>query len=278
MYLDHFGLTEFPFGITPDTSFIYAGTAHQEALNTLLVAIENGEGFIKITGEIGTGKTLLCRRFVAQMEKAGAHVAYIPNPQLEPQTLLLAIAEELGIVLPASDDAGYHLIKAINQVLLERVMAGKRVVVCLDEAQAIPLPTLECVRLLSNLETEKDKLLQLVFFGQPELDQHLAAPAVRQLRQRIAFEYRLQGLSRLEVGQYLAHRLRCAGCRQDVFTTAAIRRLHKASGGTPRVVNILAHKALLVAFGAGLQHVTGHHVLIAAKDSAGFARRIGWWS
>jgi MSHA biogenesis protein MshM len=278
MYLEHFGLTEYPFGITPDTSYVFSATAHQEALNTLLIAIESGEGFIKITGEIGTGKTLLCRRFVSQLEKSGALVAYIPNPQLEPRTLLLAIAEELGIALP-NDELEFHLIKALHAALLERARAGQRVVVCLDEAQAIPLPTLEHLRLLSNLETEKTKLMQLVFFGQPELDDHLADPSVRQLRQRIAFEYRLHGLSHLEVGQYLVHRLRVAGSRQEqLFTRTAVRRLHKASRGTPRVVNILAHKALLATFGEGGQQVKGHHVLMAVRDSPGIAHAIGWWS
>lgn len=278
MYLEHFGLAEYPFGITPDTSYVFSATAHQEALNTLLIAIESGEGFIKITGEIGTGKTLLCRRFVAHMEKSGALVAYIPNPQLEPRTLLLAVAEELAIDLPA-DDAEYHLIKGLHAALLERAGAGQRVVVCLDEAQAIPRETLEHLRLLSNLETEKTKLLQLVFFGQPELDTHLADPSVRQLRQRIAFEYRLHGLSHQEVAQYLVHRMRVAGCRTEgLFTRTAVRRLHKASRGTPRVLNILAHKSLLVAFGEGGQQVKGHHVVLAAKDSAGIARSIGWWS
>jgi MSHA biogenesis protein MshM len=278
VYLEHFGLTEYPFGITPDTSYVFSATAHQEALNTLLIAIESGEGFIKITGEVGTGKTLLCRRFIAQLEKSGAIVAYIPNPQLEPRTLLLAIAEELSIEL-APDDYEFHLIKAINVALLQRAKDGQRVVVCLDEAQAIPIDTLEHLRLLSNLETEKAKLMQLVFFGQPELDERLADPSVRQLRQRIAFEYRLHGLSHLEVAQYLTHRVRVAGCRtSELFTRTAIRRLFKASRGTPRVLNILTHKAMLAAFGEGSQQIKGHHVLTAVKDSAGIAKAIGWWS
>lgn len=278
MYLEHFGLQEYPFGITPDTSFVFAGEAHQEALNTLMIAVESGEGFIKITGEVGTGKTLLCRRFLAQMEKAGAQVAYIPNPQLEPRTLLQAIAEELSIPLLADGDE-FHLINNLHTALLDRARKGKRVVVCLDEAQAIPIATLEHLRLLSNLETEKAKLVQLVFFGQPELETNLADPSVRQLRQRIAFEYRLHGLSLAEVGQYLSHRLHVAGCRQgQIFSKTAVRRLHKASAGTPRVLNILAHKSLLATFGEGGLQVEGHHVLTAVKDSPGIARSIGWWS
>lgn len=278
MYLAHFGLVEYPFGITPDTSYVYSATAHQEALNTLLVATESGEGFIKITGEVGTGKTLLCRRFISQLERMGAAIAYIPNPQLEPRTLLLAIAEELGIQLQPLDYQ-FHLINAMNSALLELARAGRRVVVCLDEAQAIPLETLEHLRLLSNLETEKSKLMQIVFFGQPELDDKLANTSVRQLRQRIAFEYHLHGLSREEARQYLAHRARVAGYRgAELFTKTAVRRLHKASRGTPRVINILAHKAMLSAFGEGSPEVRGRHALAAARDSVSIVRQIGWWS
>lgn len=278
MYLGHFGLTEYPFGITPDTSFVYSATSHQEALNTLLVATESGEGFIKITGEVGTGKTLLCRRFIAQLERSGAAIAYIPNPQLEPRTLLLAIAEELRIKMEPLDFQ-FHLVNTLNAALLELARAGRRVVVCLDEAQAIPSESLEHLRLLSNLETEKSKLMQIIFFGQPELDDKLSDPAVRQLRQRIAFEYRLHGLSREEARQYLAHRVRVAGYRGgDLFTRGAVRRLHKASRGTPRVINILAHKSLLSAFGDGSSEVKGRHVLAAARDSASLVRQIGWWS
>lgn len=278
MYLNHFGLREFPFSITPDTSFIYSADAHQEALNTLLIGLNSGEGFIKITGEVGTGKTLLCRRFIAQMERTGAAIAYIPNPQLEPRILLLAIAEELGIAMQPLDYQ-FHLVNTLNAALLELARAGRRVVVCLDEAQAIPRESLEHLRLLSNLETEKSKLMQIIFFGQPELDENLANPAVRQLRQRIAFEYHLHGLSRDEARQYLAHRARVAGYRGgELFSGGAVRRLHKASRGTPRVINILAHKALLSAFGEGSAEVKGRHALAAAKDSASIVRQIGWWS
>ena len=278
MYLTHFGLSELPFGITPDTGFVFSATSHQEAMNTLLVALASGEGFIKITGEIGTGKTLLCRRFMASLG-SDVSVAYIPNPQLEPRTLLMAIAEELGIPLEKYDYQ-FHLIKHMNEALMKQAEDGRRVVVCIDEAQAIPLETLESLRLLSNLESEKAKLMQVVLFGQPELDDKLADPSVRQLRQRIAFEYRLHGLSREEVGHYLAHRLRVAGYRgnSSLFSGAAIRKLHKASRGTPRVLNILAHKALISAFGDGKSEVTGRHVINAARDSGALVRRIGWWS
>ncbi len=275
MYLDYFGLTELPFGITPDTSYTYVTASHQEALNTLLVALNSGEGFIKITGEVGTGKSLLCRRLL-QTLPAGAVSAYLPNPFLTPRTLMLALGEELGLALvPTIDD--YHLLQRLNHALLEMAGAERPVVICIDEAQAMPLETMEALRLLSNLETEKRKLLQIVLFGQPELDEKLAHPSVRQLLQRIAFHYRLQGLAKEEIAAYLGHRLRVAGYRGDeLFAKGAARALHRASGGTPRLVNILANKALFSVFGEGKRLVKARHVRKAAADTEG-ARSPGWW-
>ncbi len=275
MYLDHFGLSELPFGITPDTSFTVLTRSHQEALNTLLVALNSGEGFIKITGEVGTGKSLLCRRLLQALPE-NAVSAYLPNPYLAPRTLLLALAEELGVAVDsASDD--YHLLKCVNQALLAYAGDERPVVVCIDEAQAMPLETLESLRLLSNLETEKRKLLQIVLFGQPELDRKLAEPSVRQLLQRIAFHYRLGSLGREEVSNYLAHRLRVAGYRGDeLFAPRAVRSLHRASRGTPRLLNILAHKSLLAVYGEGKHAVLSRHVRQAAADTEGAASP-GWW-
>jgi MSHA biogenesis protein MshM len=276
MYLQHFGLTELPFGITPDPDFVFSATAHQEALNTLMVAIRSGESIVKITGEVGTGKTMLCRRFLAGIGE-GFVTAYIPNPNLEPRTLLLALAEELGVALdPATDQ--YHLVKGLNQALLEHARNDRSVVLCLDEAQAMPLESLEAVRLLSNLETEKRKLLQLVLFGQPELDVKLADPSVRQIRQRISFQYRLGNLSRSEMDHYLAHRVRVAGYRGPrLFSLPAARQLHYSSRGTPRLANILAHKALLAAFGEGGTAVRWRHVRAAVRDSAGSRHLPVFW-
>ena len=275
MYLDHFGLSELPFGITPDTSFTVLTRSHQEALNTLLVALNSGEGFIKITGEVGTGKSLLCRRLLQALPE-NAVSAYLPNPYLAPRTLLLALAEELGVAVDsASDD--YHLLKCVNEALLAYAGDERPVVVCIDEAQAMPLETLESLRLLSNLETEKRKLLQIVLFGQPELDRKLAEPSVRQLLQRIAFHYRLGSLGREEVGNYLAHRLRVAGYRGDeLFAPRTVRSLHRASRGTPRLLNILAHKSLLAVYGEGKHAVLPRHVRQAAADTEGAAAP-GWW-
>lgn len=268
MYLAHFGLSEMPFGLTPDTAFAFETRSHQEALNTLLVAARSGEGFIKITGEVGTGKTLLCRRFLSTLGDEFVS-CYLPNPMLTPKTLMLSLAAELDITLPASPNE-YVLLKSINDELLALAAEGRRVIVCLDEAQVLPLKSLETLRLLSNLETEKRKLLQVVLLGQPELDARLAVTHMRQLRQRISFHYRLGGLDRTELREYLNHRLRVAGYRgADMFSADAIDMLHRASRGTPRLVNILANKALLAVFGEDAGRVDPHHVRAAARDTDG---------
>jgi MSHA biogenesis protein MshM len=266
VYRAHFGLREMPFGITPDTSFAYACTTHQEALNTLLVAVKNGEGFIKITGEVGTGKTLLCRRFLATLSPH--HVtAYILNPYLEPRTLLFALADELGLQLARNSDQ-HQLMKELTRALLNFARQGKTVVLCLDEAQAMPIETLEALRLLTNLETEKRKLLQVVLFGQPELDRKLEHPSIRQLRQRITFQYRLTSLRRDEVDHYLSHRLRVAGYRGNrLFSRPAARLIHRFSSGVPRLINIMAHKAMLLVYGEGVQQALPSHVRKAAADT-----------
>lgn len=268
MYLDHFGLKEAPFGMTPDTSFIYSNAAFQEALNTVLIGLSSGEGFIKITAEVGTGKTLLCRRFLSTLGDNYV-VAFLPNPMLEPRTLLLAIAEEIDLELRGMD-YHFHLVKDLNTHLLKLAAVGKTVVVCLDEAQGMPSESLEALRLLSNLETEKRKLMQVVMFGQPELDQKLAQPSARQLRQRIVFHYRMAGLQPPEVRNYLAHRLRVAGHPSgDVFSPAAAKLVFAYSRGTPRLVNVVAHKSLLTAFGEGRARIEPAHVRVAGNDTEG---------
>lgn len=275
MYLKHFGLAEFPFSITPDTSFIYSAQEHQQALNTLLVALQCGEGFLKVTGEVGSGKTLLCRRLL-QTLAGKAVTAYLPNPNLEPQTLLMALAEELRLGDCSSLDQ-FHLLKKINLALLDHARNGRRVVFCIDEAQAMPFETLEALRLVSNMETEKRKLLQIILFGQPELDVRLKDPAVRQLLQRITFHHRLGGLGHAEARNYLLHRMQVAGFRGELnFSPSAVRALHRASRGTPRLLNILAHKALFSAFGEGVQQVRRSHVCGAVRDTEG-AGSPGWW-
>ncbi len=271
MYTAHFGLREIPFSITPDTSFFFTSPHSQEALNTLLVAARAGEGFIKITGEVGTGKTLLCRKFMASLGPEFV-TAYIPNPYLEPRTLMLALADELEIVLEKDVDQ-HHLLKSITQRLVDLAMEGKQVLLCLDEAQAIPVESLEALRLLTNLETEKRKLLQIVLFGQPELNRKLELDQIRQLAQRITFHYHLGPLSRDELEYYLAHRLRIAGFTgARLFTRGAISKLYAASGGIPRLINILSHKALMLTYGQGKQQVSAQHMRDAAKDTVSTKR------
>ncbi len=276
MYKQHFGLRELPFGITPDTSFFFACSSYQQALNTLLVAARNGEGFIKITGEVGTGKTLLCRKFMATLDDSFV-TAYIPNPYLEPRTLMLALADELEIA-PEPDVDQYQLLKTINYRLLILAREGKRVLLCLDEAQAMPIETLEALRLLTNLETEKRKLLQIVLFGQPELDRKLQQEQIRQLTQRITFHYQLGPLTKDDLEFYVSHRLNIAGFTGSrLFGRDAIRALSSASGGIPRLVNILAHKALMLTYGEGKQQVRAHHVRDAVKDTVAAKRPFWPW-
>jgi MSHA biogenesis protein MshM len=274
MYQGHFGLSEAPFGITPDTSYFFTSAHSQQALNTLLVAVRSGEGFIKITGEVGTGKTLLCRKFMATLGEDFV-TAYIPNPYLEPRTLMLALADELELTLPRDVDQ-HQLLKSITFRLMELAAQDKQVILLLDEAQAIPLESLEALRLLTNLETEKRKLLQIVLFGQPELNKHLEMESIRQLAQRITFHYHMGALSRDDLEYYLAHRLRVAGFSgARLFSRGAVSRLYAASGGIPRLVNILAHKALLLAYGEGRHQVERRHVGLAVKDTA--ASHWWWW-
>jgi MSHA biogenesis protein MshM len=276
MYKSHFGLREVPFSITPDTSFFFTSPHSQEALNTLLVAARSGEGFIKITGEVGTGKTLLCRKFMSTLGEEFV-TAYIPNPYLEPRTLMLALADELEITLERDVDQ-HQLLKSINYRLLELAGQGKQVVLCLDEAQAIPVESLEALRLLTNLETEKRKLLQIVLFGQPELNAHLESPTIRQLAQRITFHYHLGALSKDDLDYYLAHRLRIAGYAGGrLFARGAVRKLYLATGGIPRLVNIMSHKALMLAYGEGRQQVEKRHVTLAASDTVAPPRAAWPW-
>ncbi len=278
MYLEHFGLREFPFSLTPDTSFFFACSHYQEALNVLLVAARSGEGFIKIVGEVGNGKTLLCRKFLSVLNSSAVATdtgaapakfvtAYIPNPYLEPRSLLLALASEFRIECDSAIDQ-HQLLKVLTLALLGFAREGKRVLVCLDEAQAMPLESIEVLRLLTNLETEKRKLMQVVLFGQQELDEHLKHQSVRQLRQRISFQYELKGVLRKELDRYLRHRLQVAGYRgETLFLPASVALLYRVTGGTPRLVNIIAHKALLLAYGEGRQQILARHVRAAAADT-----------
>lgn len=266
MYESHFGLQEAPFALTPNTRYFLRAPSHADALELLLVALQEREGFIKITGEVGTGKTLLCRLLLNKLEDS-ASTAYIPNPHLPPETLYEAVAEELGVDVTRCTNT-HQVLKALNQQLIELALAGQPVVLVIDEAQAMPEPTIEALRLLTNLETESTKLLQVVLFGQPELDALLGKESLRQLRQRITFQYRLNALDRESVGQYLRHRLTQAGYNGgELFSSASLKLITRASGGVPRLVNVLAHKAMLAAWGQGVWQVSRGHVLSAIRDT-----------
>jgi len=270
MYLYHFGLGELPFTLTPNTNFYLPMTMHDEALAVLSMALQTGEGFIKVVGEVGTGKTLLCRKLLNEIP---AHfvTAYIPNPYLSPDELRRAVAVELGIK-QAQRMSVQLLTQRIQTRLLELHSQGHSVVLILDEAQALPEDSLEALRLFTNLETETRKLLQVVLFAQPELDQRLAKTEFRQLRQRITFAYRLRPMNAHEVQQYIQHRLQVAGYKgAELFPASICKRIAGVSQGVPRLVNILCHKMLMLAYGQGHYKMTAKLLKSAVQDTESIA-------
>ncbi len=271
MYLQHFGLRELPFSLTPNTHFFLNMASYHKAFNMLVVSLANAEGFIKISGEVGTGKTMLCRKVLNTLEddKERYVTAYIPNPVLSPKGLFMAFAEELNIEV--DQDVGQHrLIKVITEKLIEISAQGKQAVLFIDEAHAMPEQTLEALRLLTNIETEQIKLFQVVLFAQPELDVALAQASLRQLRQRITFSFEIEALDRDGVERYVVHRLATAGYNGPfLFSKRALDLLYRTSMGIPRLVNILCHKALMVAFGKGERTVQVEHIKNAAEDTDG---------
>ena len=270
MYLYHFGMQRLPFGLTPDTAYFCALPGHRAALNVLHVALESGEGFVKITGEVGTGKTLLCRKLLVDLDalpRAQRPVcAYIPNPVLTPHELRIALAHEIGMDLGDGESEAL-LARKLELRLLKIARRGNPVILIIDEAQALPDATLETLRLLSNLETAQYKLLQIVLFGQPELNRRLYSDQFRQLRQRIAFAYHLPRLSRTQMRTYLSHRVRLAGCRRVPFSAAALAAIALCSRGIPRLGHVLAHKALIAAFGKGRPRAGLGAAIAAAYDT-----------
>ncbi|WP_372740035.1 ExeA family protein [Neptunomonas sp.] len=269
MYIDHFGMRELPFTLTPNTRFFLQLPTHQEALNLLLVALGSGDGFIKVVGQVGTGKTMLCRTLLNALEKESCVTAYIPNPYLSPEALRRNFALEIGIE-NALALADFELVNRINQRLVEIAKDGLYTVLIVDEAQAMPEETIEALRLLTNLETESEKLFQVVLFGQPELDQLLSRPSLRQLLQRITFSCRLNTLPVAAVSNYLEQRASRAGyAGLSLFSPAAAKLIAKASGGVPRLVNILAHKSLMSAYGRGDSTIKKAHVIRAIEDTEG---------
>lgn len=275
MYRQHFGLKEHPFSLTPDTQFYFNSQSHREVLSTLLLALRHSEGFIKIVGEVGTGKTLLSRKLLASLGE-NFITAYIPNPYLTPDELKWFLAEEIGIAY-SPEIPSYQLLKDINLRLVELAQKKRQVVLVVDEAQAMPRETIEALRLLTNLETEKSKLLQVVLFGQPELDDLLDRPDLRQLKQRIVFAEYLQTIPKASLVDYLAYRLSSAGYRgAALFSSSSVGLLYKASGGVPRLINVIAHKALLAAYGQGADRVSRKHMVRAIMDTAE-SRSFGRW-
>ncbi|WP_423897115.1 ExeA family protein [Candidatus Pelagadaptatus aseana] len=265
MYLEHFGLQERPFSLTPDTQFFLNGQSHRQALNTMLLSLSHSEGFIKIVGEVGTGKTILCRKLLASLDSRYL-TAYVPNPYLTPDELKSYLAGEIGAQL--TDDMKAHQVMfSIYRRLIQLARRDKRVVLIIDEAQAMPVETIEALRLLTNLETEKRKLVQVVLLGQPELDDLLNRPDLRQLKQRIVFSEYLKPFSWKGVKTYLDYRLNAAGATEKVFSSPAVWLIYKGSGGIPRLMNVIAHKAMMLAYGQGDKKVKARHVAKAIVDT-----------
>jgi MSHA biogenesis protein MshM len=266
MYLSHFGIKEFPFTLTPYTRYFFGLPSHKEAIQVLLTALSTGEGFIKVTGEVGTGKTLICRKLLNELPNNFV-AAYIPNPYLTPAELRRAVASELNVVLTDNTDQ-QEFSQRIQERLISINQEKKGVVLIIDEAQALPVESIEALRLITNLETETRKLLQVVLFGQPELNHKLSLPELRQLNQRVTFSYTLQLMDSDQVYQYVKHRMNIAGYRGgDLFDRKCCSLIFKASKGTPRIVNVLCHKALMLAYGEGLQKITQSHVKLSIKDT-----------
>jgi type II secretory pathway predicted ATPase ExeA len=266
MYYSHFGLTQAPFKITPNTEFFFSGGNRGPILEALIYAITHGEGIIKVTGEVGSGKTMLCHMLPTRLPDH-IETVYIANPSVSPEEILHAIAFELQ--LPAARGAQrLEVMQALHDFLLKRCAEGKRVVVFVEESQSMPLATLEEIRLLSNLETRNDKLLQIVLFGQPELDDNLRRPNIRQLRERITHSFRLEALTPGEIREYLMFRMRAAGYRgPDLFSDSVVRHIARTSQGLTRRVNLIADKALLAAFSENTHTLRSKHVDAAVRDS-----------
>jgi MSHA biogenesis protein MshM len=264
MYEHYYGLKEKPFSLTPDTEFFYQSLTHQEALNVLIVAVQGGDGFIKVTGEVGTGKTLLCRMLLDALE-CDYNTVYIPNPYMSCNSLLDAVIAEMGIEDKLVKE---NYLACINQHLIESAEQSRSTVIILDEAQSLPEESLEAIRLLSNLETEKKKLVQIILFGQSELDDILAKSSIRQLQQRIMHAYRLRPLDELAMNAYLQHRIQSAGyVGPPLFERSARQMLFRVTRGIPRLINVISNKALMLSYSSGDFYVGSKHVEQAALDS-----------
>jgi len=266
MYYGHFGLNQPPFKITPNTEFFFSGSNRGPVLEALIYAITQGEGIVKVTGEVGSGKTMLCHMLQMRLPVHIENV-YIANPSVSPEEILHAIAFELQLAV-ARDASRLEVMQALHDYLLKRHAEGKRVVVFVEESQSMPLPSLEEIRLLSNLETKNDKLLQIVLFGQPELDENLRQTHIRQLRERITHSFRLEPLSVAETREYLMFRMRAAGYHgPELFPDPVVKAIARAAQGLTRRVNLIADKALLAAFSENTHTIKRKHIDAAVRDS-----------
>jgi len=275
MYTEHFGLNEKPFSISPDPRYLYLSQRHADALAHLLYGISESGGFIQLTGEVGTGKTTLIRSLLGQLPE-NTEIALILNPRLSTKQFLQSICQELRVPLVTRDTAK-TLIDKLNIKLLERHSENHRVVLIVDEAQTMSPELLEQVRLLTNLETEKQKLLQIILIGQPELREVLGRPNMRQIAQRITGRYHLEPINAPDTAVYVAHRLKVAGGRPEIFSPRAIRKLYRLSRGVPRLINIIADRSLLAAYARDNTRIRARLVGKAAAEVFGRSRVVRWW-
>jgi MSHA biogenesis protein MshM len=278
MYIKHFGLVQYPFSLTPNTRFFLKLPGQQEAFNSLIQALENGDTLSEISGEVGTGKTMLCRKVLNTLEFYPERyaTAFLPNPLLNEEGIIHALADELDVTIPK--EANYReLFKLVSARILELANQNKRIVLFVDEAQAIPDGSLKALYLLTQISAPNGRSLQVVLIGQPELDSLLDQAELTQIREKIQFNYRLPKLDRQDIGAYVEHRLRKAGYSGSrLFNDQALDLVHEASQGTPRLISILCHKAMMVAYGKGEQKVTADFVRAAMADTDSVESKQSW--
>jgi general secretion pathway protein A len=265
MYIEHFNLTERPFSITPDPRFLYMSARHREALAHLLYGLGESGGFVQLTGEVGTSKTTICRCLLEQVPE-NVDIAMVLNPKVTSAELIATVCDELGVEYPADNSSIKTLTDALNRFLLDAYARGRRIVLIIDEAQNLDAEVLEQVRLLTNLETSTQKLLQIILIGQPELRTLLARDDMRQLSQRITARYHLEAITRDEAGAYISHRLQICGNSRNIFNKRAVDRIHRLSGGIPRLINVLCDRAMLGAYVEGKMNVDPKVVKKAAHE------------